>query len=145
MRVSLPAVTRCHSLCWVSRCGEILLASHGVRWDALPETGRLLCVWRKGKAVHSLFSHDVPPLNLLWERTKSIWIGPTHPPKWHVNGLHMPGLLSLFGVGSEGKSPEYQEKISVDMSLLCQLIRAFRKDITSNTLQAENCCQPRQI
>lgn len=45
----------------------------------LPQTDRPLCGWRKGKALHSLFSHSIPLLNLLWERKKHLnrWLSDT--------------------------------------------------------------------
>lgn len=79
---SHPAVTWCH--CEGEQVQRKFSSSnHCECWDTLPQTGRPLCGWRKGKALHLiLLRHS--SFNLLWEQ--NMWIGgcPAHPPKWHI-------------------------------------------------------------
>lgn len=102
---------------WVSRCRESFLASRGVRRDALPQTGRLLCGWRKGKVRSQLIlpqhSSFEPPVG----KKKSIWKGgcPKHPPKWHAKGRKK----------RRKKKGGKSGKIEVDVSPLPRLIRAL--------------------
>lgn len=91
--MSVPAVTRCQPFVG-QQVQRLSLPAAVSAWTPSPQTDEPLCGWRKGKAVNSLRSHNIPLLNLLWERKKN-----KHLNRWLSNTSSRRGTSKRSGAG----------------------------------------------